>query len=966
MRRRFGRRRRRNDDGRDNPIDASWLDRLSGMGGLADLERVEYEDVPASLALLATARGEDGARWAVAVAPASGGDAVLAALVAAARIEGVSQLVAAASRWDEAARRRLAAARSAEAPLRAWVLGDEPGGAATLAVSMPGPTPLPAPEQLAAQLARPADRALHARALDALRGLAAKHGGAVRAAGRGIELAVLARRVACLRTDGEVLLLETLENGRQSERLGDDNLAEQLDRLEGAVRKRLADRYVRDGEEGLRGRALPALAAAAQLRDVVRWPLGGSDLDAVDLVAVTADGAPVVGAVRERWTLRGVGRVLDAALALEPFLPALLAGAAAPVRYGPPRLALAGRETEAAVDEALARLAVTSGRFDLEERGGVAVLRPREGSAAPASRATAAPAPVPVPVEPRAPRAEASAERASVAPAEQTPEREGEADEDEASAPRRGRRRGRSRGRGRRRGGRGEAAAAGDESEESEEAAAAEPGAPRYEEMSLFDLDDEAGEEEGEGGARRRRGRRRGRGRTRRGGEEAPRREASTDGSPDEEGEEAEGGSRGRGGGRRRGRAARSEPEPVEAAPDEDEDEDELLGLSPDAPDLEEQALPAYDDDEEELDEPESEADRIRLEREKRRLARLAKGDPPPVPGRDAEQARGQDLPRGRAAILVHADRDSIAAAVVLARDWRQIEGIWIYPQSELMTFFRGVATDLRENTPIFVVGFTPSPARDAIQAASLYRNRLAWFDHHEWPPEDRGLMAEAIGEDHLHLEPGAGSTLPAVLGTSTRRSRFSDKLVDLATGRFTPHDFQRWGRLWWWRLGELAGKTGERRSALEPLLVGRPSDLAKEASRIEPPPLPAEFAYARERDFRLVHFAGLALVVAEVPETLDLHLTLRIVRERYAAPLSLGRSEGSDLVVLGADDISGRRAMDVTGMVHHLAAKFAWVRPLPDADHVARFRVQGLADRSERFEEVLSEIGMGRSILEG
>ena len=105
--------------------------------------------------------------------------------------------------------------------------------------------------------------------------------------------------------------------------------------------------------------------------------------------------------------------------------------------------------------------------------------------------------------------------------------------------------------------------------------------------------------------------------------------------------------------------------------------------------------------------------------------------------------------------ILAHADRNSILAAILLARDVRQLEGIWIYPQSELMTFFRGVATDLRENTPIFVVGFSATPARDAIHAASLYRDRLVWFDHHVWPPEDLGGMNEAIGEAMLHVEAG-------------------------------------------------------------------------------------------------------------------------------------------------------------------------------------------------------------------
>jgi hypothetical protein len=76
----------------------------------------------------------------------------------------------------------------------------------------------------------------------------------------------------------------------------------------------------------------------------------------------------------------------------------------------------------------------------------------------------------------------------------------------------------------------------------------------------------------------------------------------------------------------------------------------------------------------------------------------------------------------------------------------RLVEGLWIYPQSELMTFFRSVATDLREDVPIFVIGFTARPAREVIQTASLYRGRLIWFDHHSWPPEDVEALRVAIG----------------------------------------------------------------------------------------------------------------------------------------------------------------------------------------------------------------------------
>jgi len=364
-----------------------------------------------------------------------------------------------------------------------------------------------------------------------------------------------------------------------------------------------------------------------------------------------------------------------------------------------------------------------------------------------------------------------------------------------------------------------------------------------------------------------------------------------------------------------------------------------------------------YDDEEEEEESPEDA--RLHAEREARRRARIAKTEPeatPPAPR----------APRRRAAFLVHADRESIGAAVLLARETRLVEGIWIYPQADLMTFFRGVATDLREDTPIFVIGFVASPARDALQAAALYRDRLTWFDHHGWPPEDLEGLRTAIGSDAVHVDPGAGGVLPLVLAYCSRRSRFSDKLVDLLTGRFSRHDYERWGRVWWWRLGQLTARPGERRSDLDGLIAGRPSDLAREASRAAVPPPPPEVEWIAGRDFRLVHFGGYALVRVPVPPEDDVQLAARIARERYAAQLSLAWRQGEESFALGADEATSRRALDLGGMVEHLAQKFAYVKALPDADHVARFRIEQAAGRPDRIDEVVSEIAMGRSILEG
>jgi hypothetical protein len=282
------------------------------------------------------------------------------------------------------------------------------------------------------------------------------------------------------------------------------------------------------------------------------------------------------------------------------------------------------------------------------------------------------------------------------------------------------------------------------------------------------------------------------------------------------------------------------------------------------------------------------------------------------------------------------------------------------------MTFFRGVATDLRESTPIYVVGFAARPSRDVLQAASLYRGRLVWFDHHVWPPEDLLAMREALGPALVRVLPGAGSSLPAVVPFCQRRSRFSDKLVDLACGRFTVHDFQRWGRLWSWRLAELAKKRGEHRADLELLIDGRPSDLAREAELSSLPPPPEELAWVAGRDFRLVHFGGLGMAVVEAPPELDLGLAMRLVRERYGVPLSLGRKLGQEAIVLGTDDAATRRALDLGAMVQHLADKFAWAEALPDDDHVARLRVRELDERPERLEELIAELGMSRALLDG
>lgn len=964
---RFGRR-RRTEEGRGTPIDASWLERAASVLATGAVQRLDLPEVPPSFALLGITGGDGGRRTLLAVSARSGGDALLAALAVELRPEAAgADLVAAAPRFDAASRRRLGALRG---PVRTLELG---GGDAVLPEL---PTPIVPEECLAAPLTSPADRGLFERGMAGLRGLAAKHGGATRPTRGGLELVILARPVAWLRAEPARISLEILAPDRATLPIDDAGLVEALDRLEGGIRRRLADRHVRDGEEGLRGRFAARLAEAAGLRFCLRWPFAGA-AQGVDVVGVDTGGAVVVGFVRERLDLAELGTVLDAALAAEPLLPLAVREAAGPVQIGErPRLVLAARQVDAAAEAVIARLALP--RLQLRIVGENLAVH---ADAAPALREPQRPAAAPLEARPLEARPH-EARPLEVRPNEARP-LEAEAPRSE-SEPGAGRRRRRGRGRGRR-GGREEGSSFGTEDraeggerggskeradnesidsftltgdEEPEPAATlADVVAPDAAgvrgqaalEFSVFELGDEPSLGERPEGQRPR-GRRRGRGRR-------PRRGAGEAGEAGERGDEDEP--------PRPERSAEAPADP-EAL---DDDLEAQLELSPDAPELDEvaAAVPAYEDEEE--GEAESELDRLRVERERRRrergstLEQLAGGDGAGERGAAGEEA---SVPRGRAAILAHADRDSISAAVLLARDMRQLEGIWIYPQADLMTFFRGVATDLRESTPIYVVGFAPRPSRDVLQAAALYRGRLVWFDHHAWPPEDLLAMREALGPGLVRVVPGGGSCLPAVVPFCQRRSRFTDKLVDLAGGRFTVHDYQRWGRLWSWRLAELAKKRGEHRADLELLIEGRPSDLAREAERAAVPPLPEELTWVASRDFRLVHFSGLGLAVVEVPAELDLGLTMRLVRERYGLPLSLGRKLGQEAIVLGADESTTRRGFDLGGMVQHLAEKFAWVDALPDDDHVARLRAHEIESKPERLEELLAEIGMSRALLDG
>jgi hypothetical protein len=69
---------------------------------------------------------------------------------------------------------------------------------------------------------------------------------------------------------------------------------------------------------------------------------------------------------------------------------------------------------------------------------------------------------------------------------------------------------------------------------------------------------------------------------------------------------------------------------------------------------------------------------------------------------------------------------------------------------------------------------------------------------------------------------------------------------------------------------------------------------------------------------------------------------------------------------VLGGDDALAKRNLDLLSMASHLVSKHDWIEELPATDYVARVRVPDFAANPDRLDDVIGEVAMGRSILEG
>jgi len=328
--------------------------------------------------------------------------------------------------------------------------------------------------------------------------------------------------------------------------------------------------------------------------------------------------------------------------------------------------------------------------------------------------------------------------------------------------------------------------------------------------------------------------------------------------------------------------------------------------------------------------------------------------DPEPM---EQEQRRRR---RQRAAIAVQNDPDCILAALVLARDRRHLVFFYVCDQAELMDFFRGKATDLEENADLLLVGFTAQPLpREVIASAALYSGRLQWIDHHDWPVEDVEGLREAIGSDSIIFAEGASSSLVPVLTTTERRSRFTDKLLDLCARRLSEVDMAKWGYRLMGLIRKMCDHSGDYRGEISPLLSGKPAELPEVDSVYA-----EEEGWLEGNDPRLVHFSDYQMAVLEVPAPLDAGEVSRRARLKTGARLSLTAREGEETVTLSCTE--EKRHVNVLGIVEHISNHMAWAHVRPGGDRAGRFSIDEFGQHPERLEAVIGEIVRRKSILDG
>jgi len=746
------------------------------------------------------------------------------------------------------------------------------------------------------------------RVLRVLEGAAALSGAAgIRPAGSDYLLYVRGERAARISAAGDEVALSIALPERRELRVHEHDFASLAAELHEQIVRLARDERLADGAAARRDALVERCAEEAHAGVTARWlPWNDEGRDPIEWVGIDIAGRPVVGAIR---SVLGIADV-----------PALVAGWH--------RLDLE-RETWTPGAVGLPRIFVSADEVDADARELLESLAGPIGAGA-------------LPVQPLGER-----ESDSVADADAADDA-GERDElDSFSSAARSERRGRRRGRRRRRGGeRGyedqapiDEAAAQEEREARRAARRAEQERGRFESESEPEprSDDDAREpEDGElerasdapaaaangEPPRRSRGRR---GRRRRGGRRG------------ESGASAANGEGGENGGE--GDAA------FEAAEQGDGDFGDAEEPRADGAG----GLAAAAGDDEQLS--------SELE------ATLAESEEEPERGGPAAEPVEVSPPRmrrQRAAILVRDDPDSILAALVLARDRRTIVSFRVAPQEGLMDFFKGPATDIADNVDVLVVGFSAQPRpKEVLDTVELFRGRLQWFDHHEWAIEDLVRLRAALGRDSIVIEEDASSPLGAVTEVTERRSRFTDKLVDLSARRLSESDMQKWGNRVVALIKRMAQSPGEHRPEILPVLSGKPTDLPS-----APDVYQEETAWVEENDPRIVHFGEYQLAVARVPAHLDAGEVGRRLRLRTGARLSLATREGDDIVMLSCND--EKRPLNVSGLLDAVGHHQPWVLPKSGGDRIGRARLEGLPEHPERMEALIGEIVRHRSVLYG
>ena len=123
------------------------------------------------------------------------------------------------------------------------------------------------------------------------------------------------------------------------------------------------------------------------------------------------------------------------------------------------------------------------------------------------------------------------------------------------------------------------------------------------------------------------------------------------------------------------------------------------------------------------------------------------------------------------------------------------------------------------------------------------------------------------------------------------------------------------------------------------------------------------ETRWVEENDPRIVHFGEYQLAVPGARD-LDPGEVGRRVRLRTGARLSLAARAGDDLVMLSCND--EKRPLNVMSLLDAVGGELPFVHAKSGGDRVGRARVDGLAERPERIEDVIGGIVRHRSILYG